>query len=94
MKRQRRTHRQTFKREAVEPDDHCTTAGPSLGARGAVIGGWQHPLADNTGPALPGNGKHAAEPPRIHELGTENRRRRMQQAPLKKATAFVGKQSP
>lgn len=68
--------------------------GTQFGREGCRDRGLAAPVGRQHWPALPGNGKHAAEPPRIHELGTENRRRRMEQAPLKKATAFVGKQSP
>jgi len=98
MKRQRRTHSQEFKREAVAlVVDHgysYAAAGRSLGVNGALISRWHRQLEDNTADAFPGNGKRTAEQQRIHDLEAENRRLRMEKEILKKATAFFAKENP
>ncbi len=97
MKKQRRNHRQEFKREAValvvEHGYSCAAAGRSLGVSGALIGRWKQDLEDNGAEAFPGKGKRTAEQQRIHELEAENRRLRMEKDILKKATAFFAKES-
>jgi transposase len=97
MKKQRRTHSQEFKREAValvaEHGYSYAAAGRSLGVNGALIGRWRRQLEEGAGEAFPGKGKRSAEQQRIHDLETENRRLRMEKEILKKATAFFVKES-
>ena len=97
MKKQRRTHSQEFKREAValvvEHGYSYAAAGRSLGVNGALIGRWKRQLEENTAEAFPGRGKRTGEQQRIHDLEMENRRLRMEKEILKKATAFFVKES-
>lgn len=97
MKKQRRSHSQEFKQEAVvlvtDQGYSCAEAGRSLGVSGALIGRWKRELEDDRSEAFPGKGKRTAEQQRIHELETENRRLRMEKEILKKATAFFVKEN-
>jgi transposase len=54
---------------------------------------WWRQLEDNASDAFPGKGKRTAEQQRICELEKENRRLRMENEILKKATAFFVKES-
>ena len=97
MNRERKTHSQEFKREAValvvEQGYSCAAAGRSLGVNGNMIGRWKRELEGDAAEVFPGKGKRTAEQRRIHELETENRRLRMEKEILKKATAFFAKES-
>jgi transposase len=97
MKKQRRTHSQEFKREAValvvEHGYSYAAAGRSLDVNAALIARWERQLEGNASEAFPGRGKRTAEQQRIHDLETENRRLRMEKEILKKATAFFVKES-
>ena len=96
MGRTRRHHRLEFKQEAValvvEHGDSCTAAGRRLGLKGGLIGRWKSERAANEAEAFPGKGHRRPEPQRIHELESENRRRRMERDIFKKATAFFAKE--
>ena len=97
MKRQRKSHSQEFKREAVllvlDHGYSCAEAGRSLDVNGNLIGRWKRELESDAEGVFPGKGKRTAEQQRIHELETENRRLRMEKDILKKATAFFVKES-
>jgi transposase len=54
---------------------------------------WWRQLEDNASDAFPGKGKRTAEQQRICELEKENRRLRMENEILKKATAFFVKEN-
>ena len=60
MKRQRRTHSQEFKQEAValvvEHGYSYAAAGRSLGVNGALIGRWQRQLEGHAADAFPAYG--------------------------------------
>ena len=95
MGRTRRHHRLEFKQEAValvvEHGYSCTAAGRSLGLNGGLIGRWKSERAANEAEAFPGKGHRRPEQQRIHELESENRRRRMERDIFKKAAAFFAK---
>ena len=97
MNRQRRTHSQEFKREAVawvvEHGYSCAEAGRSLGVNGTLIGRWRRELEDSGPEAFPGKGKRTVEQQRIDRLEAENRQLRMEKEILKKATAFFARES-
>ncbi len=88
MKRTRRHHSPEFKHEAValvqEQGYSYAAAGGRLGVSGGLIGRWKDELENHATDAFGGQGQRTAEPQRIHELESENRRLRMEREILKK----------
>ena len=97
MRNKRKQDSKQFQTDAVklvtEPGHKVSEAARSLGIQEGILRRWKEQLTAEDRHAFPGNGKMNSEKEELIRLRQENKQLKMEKEILKKAAAFLAKES-